>query len=92
MKRRTEKVTGRAPTEHTYTVVIHPAAKDERGFWSEVPALPGCNSQGNTYEETVANTRLAIEGYLRMLRKSGRPIPVEKQPKSKVVASVRVAV
>jgi predicted RNase H-like HicB family nuclease len=92
MKRRTAKLSGRAPTEHTYTVVIHPGEKEEGGFWAEVPALPGCNSQGETYEETIVNARAAIEGYLRMLIKSGRAIPVEKQPRSKVIAAVRVAV
>lgn len=92
MKRRTEKLRGRAPAEHIYTVVIHPGQRDEGGFWAEVPALPGCNSQGETYEETIANARLAIAGYLRMLIKERRPIPVERQPKSKVVAAVRVAV
>src|ERR1041384_7508788 len=74
---------GQAPVEHTYTVVIHPGEADEGGFWAEVPALPGCNSQGETYEETVANARKAIEGYLKMLIKSGEKIPAEKQPKSR---------
>jgi predicted RNase H-like HicB family nuclease len=92
MKRRTAKLKAGTPTEHTYTVVIHPGEAREGGFWAEVPALPGCNSQGETYEDTIANAQLAIEGYLRMLMKTGRPIPVEKQPKSKVVAAVRVAV
>ena len=36
--------------------------------------------------------REAIEGYLQMLMKLGKQIPVEKQPHSKTVAAVRVAV
>jgi predicted RNase H-like HicB family nuclease len=63
------EVRGARPTEHTYTIIIHPGGKTEEGFWAAVPALPGCNSQGETYEETIANTRKAIEGYLRMLLK-----------------------
>jgi predicted RNase H-like HicB family nuclease len=83
---------GKAPVEYTYTVKIHPADSDETGFWSEVPALSGCNSQGETYEQTIENSRLAIEGYLRMLTKLGEPIPVEKQPRSITVTAVKVAV
>jgi predicted RNase H-like HicB family nuclease len=83
---------GQPPVEHTYTVVIHPGEPDEGGFWAEVPALPGCNTQGETYEETIANAQKAIEGYIRMLVKLGRPIPAEKQPKSKLIAAVKVAV
>jgi predicted RNase H-like HicB family nuclease len=93
MKRRARQVNVRVnPTEHTYTVVIHPGEKDEGGFWAEVPALRGCNTQGGTYEQTVANAHEAITGYLQMLMKLGQPIPAEKQPKSKTVAAVKVAV
>ena len=49
-------------TLHPYTVHIEPAP--EGGFWSQVPALPGCFSQGETIEETIANTKEAIELYL----------------------------
>ncbi len=42
--------------------VIH---KNEDGsYWAEVPALPGCATQGETIEELLANLREAIEGYL----------------------------
>jgi predicted RNase H-like HicB family nuclease len=43
-------------------VVIHEA--EEGGFWAEVPVLPGCYSQGDTLDETVANIREAIECHL----------------------------
>jgi len=43
-------------------VVIHEA--EEGGFWAEVPALPGCASQGDTMEELIANVREAITGWL----------------------------
>jgi hypothetical protein len=42
-----------------YSILIHKA--EEGGFWSEVPALPGCLSQGETVEETIANTKEAID-------------------------------
>ena len=45
-------------------VVIHSA--EEGGFWAEVPALPGCVSEGETLEETLANVREAAEGWLEV--------------------------
>ena len=43
-------------------VVIHEA--EEGGFWAEVPALPGCVSQGESFEELLPNLYEAIEGCL----------------------------
>jgi predicted RNase H-like HicB family nuclease len=42
--------------------VIHPA--EEGGYWAEVPALPGCITEGDTIEEVMANLKDAIEGWL----------------------------
>jgi predicted RNase H-like HicB family nuclease len=42
--------------------------KDEAGYFvAEVPALPGCFSQGKTYEEAIANVKEAIEGWLEVM-------------------------
>jgi predicted RNase H-like HicB family nuclease len=46
----------------TLQVVVH--KEPTGGFWAEVPALPGCASQGDTIEELKANVREAIEGWL----------------------------
>ena len=43
-------------------VVVHEA--EEGGFWAEVPALPGCVSQGETYDELMANIEEAIRAVL----------------------------
>lgn len=43
-------------------VLVHPA--EEGGFWAEIPALPGCVSEGDTFEETLANIHEAAEGWL----------------------------
>lgn len=42
--------------------VIHEA--EEGGYWAEVPAIPGCATQGETMDELLANLREAIEGCL----------------------------
>ena len=44
--------------------IIHPA--EEGGYWAEVPALPGCITEGDTMEEVVANLKDAIEGWLEV--------------------------
>ncbi len=42
--------------------------KDEAGYYvAEVPALPGCFSQGKTHEEAIANIKEAIEGWLEVM-------------------------
>ena len=40
-------------------IVVH--AAEEGGYWAEVPALPGCVSQGDTMDEQMVNIREAIE-------------------------------
>jgi len=52
-----------------FKVVIHPEPKG--GFWGEVPALPGCYSQGETETELMENLREAALGYLEVLRTEG---------------------
>jgi predicted RNase H-like HicB family nuclease len=42
-------------------VLLH--AAEEGGFWAEVPALPGCISEGETLEEALVNIREAAEGW-----------------------------
>jgi predicted RNase H-like HicB family nuclease len=43
--------------------VIVPEA-EESGYWAEVPASPGCATEGDTWDELLANLYEAIEGYL----------------------------
>jgi predicted RNase H-like HicB family nuclease len=49
-------------TQVKIKVVVHEA--DEGGYWAEVPAIPGCATQGETMEELLDNLREAIEGCL----------------------------
>ena len=43
-------------------VVVHDA--EEGGYWAEVPAIPGCATQGETFEALLQNLYEAIEGCL----------------------------
>ena len=42
--------------------IIHKA--EEGGYWAEIPAIPGCATQGETFEELLANIYEAVEGCL----------------------------
>ena len=53
-----------------FAIVIH--QEPEGGFWAEVPALPGCYSQGETIDELKANVREASEGVLEVLGTQGK--------------------
>jgi predicted RNase H-like HicB family nuclease len=43
-------------------VIVHEA--EEGGYWAEVPAIPGCATQGETFEELLQNLYEAVEGCL----------------------------
>jgi len=43
-------------------VIVHEA--EEGGFWAEVPAIPGCATQGETFDELLSNIYEAVEGCL----------------------------
>ncbi len=56
-----------------YRVLIE---QDEDGvFVADVPALPGCISQGKTRTEALHNIQEAIEAYLESLRAHDEPVP-----------------
>jgi predicted RNase H-like HicB family nuclease len=63
-------------------VVVHEA--EEGGFWAEVPSIPGCSTQGETFEELLENLYEAVEGCLS--------VPVEKPSKSGKHRVVEIAV
>ena len=43
-------------------VIVHEA--EEGGYWAEVPAIPGCATQGETFEALLSNLYEAVEGCL----------------------------
>ena len=56
-----------------YRVLIE---QDEDGvFVAEVPALPGCISQGQTRADALRNIQEAIEAYIESLKVHDEPIP-----------------
>jgi predicted RNase H-like HicB family nuclease len=63
-----------------YELIIY-WSKDYQSFLVEVPELPGCMSDGATYEEAVANAQTIIAEWIETAKALGRPIP---EPKGKL--------
>lgn len=59
-----------------YTAIFEPA--EEGGYVVSVPALPGCATQGETFEDAVYMIKDAIQLYLSVLKDDGEEIPQEK--------------
>jgi len=62
-------------------VVVHEA--EEGGYWAEVPSIPGCATQGDTFEELLANLYEAVEGCLAV---DVQPIPPDTGAKVMEIA------
>lgn len=55
------------------------AYRGETGMWvAEVPSLPGCVSQGKTFEQAIENVRGAIELHIEALEHHQQPVPGER--------------
>lgn len=59
----------------TYSVIFRKAK--EGGYIAYVPLLPGCMTQGESFEETKKNIEDAIKAYIEVLREDHEPIPME---------------
>jgi predicted RNase H-like HicB family nuclease len=53
-------------------IIVH---REKTGYWAEVPALPGCATQGDTFEELLQNLYEAVEGCLMVNVESGYQCP-----------------
>lgn len=62
-------------TINQYTILLEPA--EEGGFTVVVPALPGCITEGDTFEQAIAMAKDAISAYLVSLQKHNEPIAQE---------------
>ena len=72
----------------TYKVSIV-VEQDDHGYYAYTPELAGCQSQGDTFEEIMANIREAIELYLETMS----PTEIkEALSKTIVTTSMEVAV
>ena len=58
------------------SIIVHQA--EEGGYWAEVPAIPGCATQGETFEELLQNLYEAIEGCLSVAVETMQVTPQDK--------------
>ncbi len=63
----------------SYTVIVHEEEdKEAGGYWAEVVELPGCFASGDTLDELEQDIRGAIETYIDVQVKLGKPVPEGK--------------
>jgi len=65
-------------TEYAYTILLIPDP-DSSGYAVEVPALPGCFTQGSTRAEALSRAEEAIAVHLAGLVADGEPIPPQRR-------------
>ena len=73
--------------EYRYTVVLHPDP-ESGGCGVEVPALPGCFTQGAVREEALERAREAIRCHIEGLLADGESVPTEHEHPQLAVVSV----
>lgn len=64
-----------------YEIIMY-WSEDDQAFIAEVPELPGCMADGETYQEALANVEVIIREWIETAQELGRPIP---QPKGRLM-------
>lgn len=67
--------------KHKYEIIIYWSTQDS-AYIAEVPELPGCMADGQTYAEALGNAETVIQEWIDTALELGRPIP---QPKGKLM-------
>lgn len=62
---------------HKYEVIIYWSEEDQ-AFIAEVPELPGCAADGETYQKALTNVEVVIQEWIETARELGRQIPTPK--------------
>jgi len=63
-----------------YEIIIY-WSEDDQAFIAEVPELPGCMADGQSYREALSNAEVIIREWIETAKELGRPIP---QPKGRL--------
>ena len=62
------------PEKIRYEIILYWSDKDQ-AFIADVPELPGCAADGETYQEALANAEVVIDEWIETARELGRPVP-----------------
>ena len=68
-------------SNYKYEVIIY-WSEDDRAFIAEVPELPGCAADGESYREALSNVEIIIQEWIDTAKSLGRSIP---EPKGKLM-------
>jgi predicted RNase H-like HicB family nuclease len=60
-----------------YEIIIYWSEEDQ-AYIAEVPELPGCAADGQTYKQALANVEVIIQEWLETARELNRPVPTPK--------------
>ncbi len=60
-----------------YEIILYWSEEDQ-AFIAEVPELPGCAADGETYQEAVQNVEVIMQEWIETAKELGRPIPEPK--------------
>jgi antitoxin HicB len=74
-------------SEYRYTIILYPDL-EQGGYTVTVPALPGCVTEGETFEEAIAMAKEAIQLYIESLIADGEAIPEEHEHPQAIVIKV----
>jgi len=66
---------------YKYEIIIYWSEEDKK-YIAEVPELPGCMADGDTYEEVIKNVQIIISEWIETAKELGRAIP---EPKGKLM-------
>ncbi|MBM4136989.1 MAG: type II toxin-antitoxin system HicB family antitoxin [Nitrospira sp.] len=67
--------------KNRYEIIIYWSDEDQ-AYIAEVPELPGCMADGETYQEALANVEVIIQEWIETATELNRPIP---RPKGKLI-------
>ncbi|MBD2410961.1 hypothetical protein FACHB389_36665 [Nostoc calcicola FACHB-389] len=60
-----------------YEIILYWSRENE-AFIAEVPELPGCAADGETYQEALNNVEIVMQEWIETAKDLGRPIPEPK--------------
>lgn len=60
--------------DHRYEIIIYWSPQDQ-AFLAEVPELPGCMADGETYEKALANVEVIMQEWIETAQELGHTIP-----------------
>ena len=64
--------------------------EEDGGYSVSIPALPGCFTQGRTFDEAISQAQEAISAFITVLARRGKRIPTERARVSPFVVSILI--